>query len=320
MALPIDGRQIGNVITTTLDSKLPRLVDNFFQSNPLFVRLHTRGAIKYDGGDEIRTSFIYKGLPGGSYGVGDTFDSSNQEFMTDLQLQWKMNYAQATIPGLQIAKNQGAARIIDLVDAFMENARMTLSDNLGTQLFGNGLGNAAKDIDGLRVAIDTVLSYGGIARDGSAVGTAINAQVNTVGGAFSLPLVNTSFGSATIANEKPDLIVTTQTIWNKFWERIQPQQRFASEDLKKVGMEAVNFNGADVVVDSHCPTGVIYGLNTKYVEFWILSGQDFKWRLREALGSMAPIFNQDAYTDQLILYSNLVVTSPRLNFRIDNVT
>lgn len=315
MALPLDNRQFGNVLATTIDAKLPRLIDNYFKSNPLFVRLHTKGAIKYDGGDTIRTSFIYDKLAGGSYARGFTFDTSNKEFMTDLLLNWKMNYAGFTIYGIDMAKNQGAARVIDLVDATMKTAETTLSDNCGIQLFGDGTGNASADIDGLRVAVDDTLAYGGITRDTSPQGTAVKAQVNSVGGAFSLAMVNTSFGTATFANEKPDLLVTTQVVWNKMWERVQPQQRFASEDLKQVGMDAIQFNGADVVVDSHCPDGVMYGLNTKYVEYWILSGADFKFRL----GGGMPIYNQDAVTDQVILYSDLVVTSPRMNFRIDNI-
>lgn len=316
MALPVDNRQFANVLSTTLDAKLDRLVDNFFKSNPLFVRLHSKGAIKHDGGDTIRTAFIYDKMPGGSYGRGDTFDTSNKEFITDLLLNWKMNYASFAMYGLDMAKNQGAARIIDLVDAAMETAKMTLADNIGGQLFGDGTGNSGKDIDGLRVAIDDTLAYGGITRDTSAQGAAIKAQVNTTGGAFSLPMVNTSFGTATFANEKPDLIITDQVTWNKMWERVQPQQRFASEDLKKVGMDAIQFNGADVVVDSHCPAGTMYLLNTKYLEFWLLSGNDFKWRLN---GGM-PVYNQDSVVDQIIVYGNLVCTSPRMNARIDNIS
>lgn len=314
MALPIDGRQFNNVLATTFDAKLPRLIDAFFRSNPLFVRLHSRDAIKHDGGASIRTPLIYTDLGGGSYGKGDTFDTSFREFMTDLLLNWKRNYAPIVLDNLETAMNSGVARVIDLVDAVMETAKMTLANNCGTQSFGDGTGNGAKDMDGLAIAVASTGTYGGIVRDGSLQGNAVTAQVNSVGGAFSLSMVNTSMGTATVGAEKPDLIITTQTIWNKFWDRIQPAQRFGSEDMKKAGMESIQFNGCDVVVDSHCPDGFIYLLNTKYVEFWIMTGNDFKIR------GPFDVYNQDSFIGQCILYSNLVVPNPRMQARISNVT
>jgi hypothetical protein len=316
MALPLDNRQLNNLLSTTFDAIVPELVDAFYRSMPLLVRLMSRGKVVHDGGAEIRSSFIYGSLGGGSYGTGDPFSTQNVEFMTQLQLQWKMNYAPVTIYGLDIARNQGAAKVLDLVDSYKANCELTIKDNMAAQLFLDGTGNTGKDIDGLRVAIDDTLAYGGITRDTSAQGTAIKAQVNSVGGAFSLAMLNSSFGTATFGYEKPDLIISGQTIWDKGWERIQPQQRFASEDLKKVGMDAIQFNGADWVVDQHCPAGVVYGINTKYCEWRVLQGADIHFRL----GGGMPIYNQDAITDQLITYANLVVKSPRMCFRIDNIT
>lgn len=319
MALPTDSRQINNIVTTTLDAKRPRLIDNFFTSNPLFVRLRDRENIRVEGGEQIDTPIIYGGLGGGSYGKGDTFDTSFTEFMTDIRLDWKQNYAPMAMDGLEAAKNRGAARIIDYTDAMMQAARMTLADNVGDQLYTTGTGNQSKDITGLKAVIDvnggTVTTYGGITRAATGVGNAVNAgSVNTTGGAFSLSMVNTEFGNVTIGMEKPDLIVTTQTIWNKFWERSQPSERNQAGDMREIGMESVRFNGADVVVDNHCPSGEIYVLNTKYLEFWILSGNDFRFR------GPFDLSNQDAWVGQIVLYANLVCTSPRLQARIESVT
>src|SRR5712692_1678242 len=239
MAIPLDSRTLNNVVSTTLDAKKARVFDLFFASNPLFVRLYSRQNVKWEGGDKIRVPFLYGDLGGGSYGKGDTFDTTNKEFITDLLFDWKRNYAPMAMDNLDQAKNQGVSRIIDLVDAMHQNARMTLANNIGKQIFSDGTGNASKDMDGLVNAISTTGTYGGITRGTDAIGTAVKGNYNSTGGAFSLTQMNTEFGAAVIGNEKPDLIVTTQAIWNKFWERIQPQQRFASEDLKNAGMEAI---------------------------------------------------------------------------------
>lgn len=315
MAIPLDNRQINNVVTTTLDAKKPRLIDLFFNSNPLFVRLRSRHQVKWRGGDKIAVPFIYAGLGGGSYGKGDTFDTSQTEFLTELLLDWRRNYAPMNLDTLDAAKNSGVARIVSLVDALLQTARMTMADNIGSQIFTDGNGNGGKDIDGLKIAIATDGTYGGIARAATGPGNQTKAGgVNTTGGAFSQSMVQTQFGNATIANEKPDLIITTQTIWNKWWERVDARQRTGAEDLKKVGMDSFEFNGADVVVDSHCPSGEIYLLNTNYIEYWIMEGYDFSRR------GPFDLHNQDATVDQLIQYSNLVVTAPRLQARIESVT
>ena len=330
MALPVDGRTIGNIYATTFDAKIPEIIDGFFNSNSLFVRLNSRGKLTYDGGNEIRSTFMYTGVGGGSYTRGVAFDTSFKEFLTDLILQWKQNYVPINMDGLDRAKNQGVSKIIDYMDALAEAAGMTIADNIGTQLFqdaGTTLG-ASTDIDGLLEAISATNTYGGINRGGGdAIATACQSYINSVGGAFNLPMLNTAWGSLVFGNKKVDLIVTTQPTWNKIWERTQPMQRFndsTSADLAKLGFKSFDFNGADVVVDSHCPTGVIYLLNTEFMEYWVCKGKDIQRRSAEfgftKDSGGFPVFNMDATVDQLITYSNLVVKGPRYSGRISSVS
>lgn len=315
MALPLDNRQVTNVITTSWDARRPRLVDQFFNSNGLFTRLHTKDNIKHEGGDKIRVGYIYGGLGGGSYGKGDTFDTAQKEFMTEMFFDWKRNYAPVALDNLDQAKNQGAARLINLTETLWNTAKLTLADNCGKQIFGDGTGNGGKDMDGLLNAIATTGTYGGITRSlTDPVGSAILGQVNSTGGPLSLPMINTSYGSATISDEKPDLGITTQTIWNKLWERSQPSERNQAEDLRKIGFDNVRINSMDVIVDSHCPSGYFFGLNTKFIEFWIMEGHDFRLR------GPYDVHNEDSWVGQVILYSNLICTSPRLNFVISNIS
>ena len=72
MALPTVTQQINNIVATTFDVKKKRVVvDGFFTDNPFFVRLNTKDKIKWRGGNQIRSTFIYDQLPGGSYGKGE---------------------------------------------------------------------------------------------------------------------------------------------------------------------------------------------------------------------------------------------------------
>ena len=100
----------------------------------------------------------------------------------------------------------------------------------------------------------------------------LNAYTNRAFNAFTLNDINFAFGQAWFGSDSPDLTVTTQNGWNKFWNSIQPQQRYMDEnaDVSKIGFKAFNFNGSQVVVDKYIPSdgtnGIMYLLNSKYIE------------------------------------------------------
>src|SRR5271166_4321162 len=113
MALPVDSRTANNLITSTIDTWLPDLVDNFFVSNPLFVRLHTRDNIKREGGAFIRSNMIYGGVPAGAHQTGQQYNTTITQFMTYGLFQWCENYAALAMDEHDQAKNRGAAEIVD---------------------------------------------------------------------------------------------------------------------------------------------------------------------------------------------------------------
>lgn len=318
MANPSDSRTLADIAATTVDAYLPGLIDNFFSSNPLWLRLSSKERVLLQGGDRIRQPIIYDKMVGGSYSRNDTFDITRAQTKTVMQFDWSQYYVNLTIDGLTQAQNSGSAtQIIDLVEAEMDTARLSLAEYLGTDLYLDGTGNSNKNILGLIAAVDSgsnVASYGGITRSGNgAQGTAVTGVLNTTGGAVNLPLLNTIMGSATIQPARPDLIVTTQTLWDKVWDRVQPQQRFPSgpgfDELAQIGYNAINLNGAAIVVDSHVASGNMWFLNTDYFKLIIHDKHDFKFT-----GWKVPP-NQDVMVGQILWYGQLVCTSPRLSAR-----
>ena len=266
MALPVDGRTINNLLATTIDAKLEQITDDFFDRNALIMRLLQRAddggaTVKYEGGAEIRCTILYNQLPANSYGPGSTFFTGETEFLTDLVFQWKRAYAPINIDNLKLRQNMGPARVINYVEALVKNAVMSLKQFMGSMIFGDGTGNGGLNWDGLANAIDagaTYATYGGITRNATVgdPGNAINGYVNAVGGPVSLAMLQNAFGTVTFDDAKPDLIVTTQTIWNAIWNRVQPQDRNAPGPLRDVGFETIRFNGAEIVVDDNCPSGL----------------------------------------------------------------
>lgn len=322
MAPPVFTQLLDNVGTSTIESRLPGLIDNVFGSNPVAARMLQRDNIKIQGGTDIRQRIIYGKKGGGSYSGLDLMDNTNPETRTEMIFQWKQLYVPITLSGLDLMKNDGGAKISDLVQDEMDEAELRAADIVGEQIFGDGTGNMGKDLTGLRAAIDDgtfVATYGGITRGAVAnsPGAAVRGNVTTTATVFSLAAMNTIMQGAVVGNEKPDLIVTTQTLWNKWWERAQPSQRFAATDANRpinIGFPQIDMNGAAVVVDSHVPAGSVYFLNTKFVKLVIHPS-----RLFSATGWKYPV-SQDSAIQQLLFGGELVVSSPRLQALATNVS
>lgn len=156
MPLPSDTRALADIAATTLDTFLDGLIDNIFASNAVWIRMAAQERILLDGGEKIRQGIVYDKLNAGWYSGLDTFDISRKLTKVPLIFNWKQVYVDITIDGLSMLQNSGAAKVIDMVEAEMDTARLTIADLLGTGVFGDGTGNVtpAKAIDGLLVAID----------------------------------------------------------------------------------------------------------------------------------------------------------------------
>jgi hypothetical protein len=323
MANPTSTRTLDDVAATTVDAYLPGLIDNFFNSNPLWLRLQSKERVTLDGGDRLRQAFIYDRMIGGSYSGADTFDIQRVPTKTVMEFNWSQYFVNLTLVGLDLLKNEGGAtKIMDMVEAEMETSRLSLADYLGTDLYGDGTGNASKAILGLSAAIDdgtNVASYGGITRQSNGnQGTAVSAQYQATTSTLNLPLMNQYMGNATIQPARPDLIMTTQTLWNKFWDRVQPQQRYpvgpGFDDLAKIGYNAINFNGAAVVPDNKCQSTRLWMLNTDYIKLVLHRSRDFHFT-----GFQKPPA-QDILAGQILFAGQLIVVAPRLQLQARNLS
>ncbi len=314
MALPLDDRQINDIVTTTLQEARKELIDAFFVSNALLVRLMSKDKVTSEGGEEIRSNFVYDEMDGGSYGKGDPFGANFKEFMTAMRLRWKRNRAEFSLDGLDVAVNRGASKVIDFAMSVKDNAKRSLLNKIGYQLYGDGSGNNSKDIDGLKIAINDTGTYGGIVRSATGPGAAIKSVVNTAGGPYNNAMVQSAIGSATFGRDTPDLIITTQAIFDKIWTISQTSERNTAEDMRRVGFKTVEISGVPVVVDQHCPAGEMYILNTDFLEWRCQKGKEMYLR------GPFDLHLTDASAGQYIQYSNLVCTGPRYQTRIENIT
>jgi len=317
MAVPTKTTTLNNFATSTAEHRRKDVVDNFFGSAPMWAIMRQKNNIVLTGGTEIHENFIYSNFAAGSYGRGTTFDSSTKEFSTKMIFDWKFCHSPVNIDVIDAELNESSERVFNLVEAAMEVGELSLIDDLSTQLYGDGSGNGSLDINGLEDGISQSGSYGGITRTTTAKtpGLAIrSAQDDTTGGALSLSGMQVIHGNCVVGKEAPDMISTTQTLWNKIWERSQPSERNNSETMRDIGFRAVALNAADVVVDSHNPSGVQYYINTNWWNLYSHRNWSFVFR-----GFMEPA-TQQKKIGQLIWWGNAICRAPRFQGKQASVT
>lgn len=146
-----------------------------------------------------------------------------------------------------------------------------------------------------------------------------NSYTNRAFNAFTLNDIQVSFGQAWFGNDFPDLMVTTQNGFNKIWNATQPQQRYMDDnsDVAKVGFKAFRFNGvSEVVVDKYLPTdnvnGIMYGLNTRYIELYISSNPKFQFGFTGFKDNQANI----DLAGQFLWSGNMLDANPRTSFKM----
>lgn len=296
---------------------LPKAIEQIFIGNAILTKLLAKSQIVFDSGLKIAQPIIYGKLASGSYKGLDTFDITYKSTQTYAEWDWKSHYVNVTIPGDDLAKTEGDRKIIGLLASKMETATLTAHDDFATMFFSDGTGNSSKDFDGLLNGIDngTLYSfYGGIDRS---TNTWWNAQLDSTGGAVTIDAINSVIGTATIAQKKPDLAFMPQTIYDKIWARIQPQQRFldGKSALAQVGFTGINFNGhCEMIVDNHCPAGYIFFLNTDYWKLVLNRKRNFYWTPEKT-----PV-DADAYVRQLLTMGNLLNVQPRVQAQMSGLS
>lgn len=304
---------------------VPRLVDNVYKSSPVLTRLRTNNMERFEGGTTIRHPIMYAELKGGAFTRGGTFDISYVQTDTALEVNIKYYYVNATLFGTDNVLNRGPEAAMSYVETKLVNAAGKMAKLLGTDLFldGTGVNSSIIQLDGMQEALDdgtTYTTYGGITRTDIASGAnvGINGYKNAAIGTLSLAAVQTAYGSTWFGNEHVDLIPTTQPVWDILWNKIQPQQRFLEEssDVAKIGFQALRYNGASIVVDQYAPTGVMWFLNTKYIQFWISTLPKYQF----GFTGWKEAQNTDDVAGQYLFAGNLLFVAPRLNGQINGIT
>jgi len=262
-----------NLLTTTLANYRAQLTDNVFTARPLTFKLMDKGRIRMlNGGTKIVEPLIY-GLNDtvGSYSGYDSIALTPQTGISAAEYEWKQYAASISISGIEEAKNNGEQEIINLLEAKIMQAEESLREGFNQMFFADGTGNSSKNWNGLSNLVDSTGTVGGINSSTYSFWQSYKEDTPT---ALTLAQMSTAYNSVSVGNDHPDVLLTTQTLFEKYEALLQPQLRYTDTATADAGFQNLLFKAAPVMYDEHCTAGVFFFLNCKYLT---LVGHSGKW-------------------------------------------
>ena len=293
------------ILSTTLKNYIPKLTDNIFSARPLFYALTNGQTIRrISGGAKIVVPLIYgTNSTAASYEESDTIATTAQTGISAAEYSWKQYAVTITINGIEEAKNNGEAEIIDLLEGKIMQAEETVIENMNTMFWGDGTGNSNKDWIGL----DLIVTKPNTALGGITPGDAGNSWWKSTevdeGGALALVTMANVYNTVSVGNDQPTILIGTQAVYESYEALLQPQLRYSDATTADAGFQNLLYKGAPVTFDGACTSGELMFLNTKYLRLVAHSDVWFK-----PTPFVRPT-NQDARYAQILSYGNLTTSN-----------
>jgi hypothetical protein len=303
------------LLSTTLANYRDKLTDNVFSARPLTYWLSDKGRIRTEsGGTKIVEQLIYgQNDTVKSYSGYETLSLTPQDGISAAEYEWKQYGASIAISGIEEAKNNGEHAIINLLEAKIMQAEESLREGFNQMFFADGTGNSGKNWNGLGNLVESGNTVGGI--DSAAVGNEFwrSYEENTAG-ALSLLQMATAYNSVSVGNDHPDVILTTQTLFEKYESLLEPRMRYTDTKTADSGFQNLLFKSAPIMYDVHAPVGTMFFLNSKYLK---LVGHTDKWF---AQTDFVRPENQDARFALIMCYGNLVCSNRKKQGKLTGKT
>lgn len=324
-----------SLLTTTMHNYRKTLTDNIFNGRPLLNYLMSKGRVRtVDGGITIVEPIIYAEGEAGSYSEWQQLQITPQEGISAAQFPWRQLYATIAISGLEEAMNNGKAQAINLLEAKVMQAEETLKNRLSKQIYGTlgALADPTKDFYSLDTLIDSTTPVGGI--DPAVTGNGFWASVEKDVGAVDATglekaLSNAYHLASDSGSDRVDAIFTGQGIYEFYESTLTPQVRYTDTKTANLGFMNLLFKQTPVYWDFDCPTGVAYGINSKYLGMVIHSQRNFaqtpfskglSGNMASAHATTGVASSVDARYSFITTYGNMTVRNRRRHFKLVNLS
>lgn len=300
---------IDTLTASTIKKYWPTLISTIMDQQIILKTIDKYGGCEErSGGTSILEPLLYdQNTTIQSYRGYDLFNLTPSNPLTGNQQEWKQVVGTISQSGMESFQNQSVEQRVNLLDARVRELEEKFVIYFSQKLFADGSGNGGKDIIGLPGMIDSGGSwstYGGIDSNLS-VNSWWRNKYQGSAGIFSGSLNGTTRGryymtnmynSLMVGADRPDLIVTDQTIYEQYEFSLDQNYRTMDLEVGKRGYKALEFKGTPLIWDINCQAGYMWFLNLMKMK--IIFGKNKKF----ARGEFMTMPNQDAKVASIIVY------------------
>ena len=304
-----------------------KAVDTYFKTSFLIDYLMNKKKGLWErpsGGRRMRVPLEYDESEGGAYSRADSLSSDDREIINAAYFWVKHYYGNSTIYRTDELENDGPYAEVQIVTQKIANAQKTVTKKLATDLYSSS-SDTAKELTGLLslTSETATVAYGGIIEN-DLVATDLTkpweGKTTTTTEGISLAVIRTLASLAKIhsgANGKPDIGVTTETLFNIISGILQVQQRFTTDsDTVNAGFTNLVFEGKIIAADDFCTSGYLFLLNSKFAGFAIHKNGYF---YRTPWGDLLPA-GQAAKSMKIFWDGNLICSNRKAHAAHSNLS
>lgn len=337
------------LLTSTLDNYRDQLTDNIFASNVLLSAIKKSGGYQTrDGGDKIKVPLMYGKTPVTSYSGYDVLDTTPTEGMTSAFFDWRQLATPIAISRIEERKNSGEAQLFELLKGKIQQAEMSLTEEVNYQLLGKTFessvavsGNGGKDLDPLALLIpknpSSAVSIGNISQstyswwrprviDGSTdgatsqdTGTVRGFDLNTWAELHAALRALHNYCSRG-AGGSPNMIICDPAGFETFEASLADKTRYTQQTDGSLAFDNIMFKkGVPMYWDEMVPdleNGVDYTSGSNAAStFFMLNTKYLQFVVDSQTNFITTPFakpeNQDAKVAHIMVYGNLVCQQRR---------
>lgn len=298
--------QFDVLVTTTLDKARPKLADQITTDNALTAWLNMRSRVSLDGGTVVRRPLIFAfNDTVSTYSGYDLIDTTPQEGLGWAEYEWKQHAGSVVISGEELRKNSGAAQLINLLQAKIDQLRFSVADDMNAMLWASSVGNGGKDFNSIPVLVKSSGTVGGI--DPSTY----TWWVSTLNSSIDLTTfdgidqMNNLYNTIRVNKSKVDVEFCSQAVYEAYEALALPNVRFNDLKMADLGFQAIAHKSAELVFEPDVPSATIYMLNSERLEFVQHSAA---WL---SLTEFQRPYNQDAKVALILSMGQLLTDSRR---------
>lgn len=266
---------LGNLVASALPSYEKEFKDQIFNDSPTLNHIKENGGVvQKSGGTEVRVPLLTSKSNSEWFGGTDSLNVAPVDTLDVAQYTWRNLNASIVFTLDEELANSGAEQVIDLLEAKVMQAKLTISDALATSVFtGTGV-EARPQIVGLQSLVGTG-TFAGIA---AATYTDWKAYVEATGGALTIAYMKTARNTVNQGKggSPVSIIPTTQILFEKYESLLTPTYQMDPlvrtkevVRLGDVGFTALSYAGVPVVLDTYVPATEMYFLNTKNLKLFV---------------------------------------------------